>query len=59
MDNKVTHTLARTFQELGVPLHEEKDGKLFPDTNRARTVLENSGRIAQVYVEENKERITR
>ena len=28
------------FEELGVPLHEEEDGKLFPDTNRARTVLE-------------------
>lgn len=28
------------FQELGVPLHEEEDGKLFPDSNRSRTVLE-------------------
>ena len=28
------------FEELGVTLHEEEDGKLFPDTNRARTVLE-------------------
>ena len=28
------------FSELGVALHEEEDGKLFPDTNRARTVLE-------------------
>ena len=28
------------FQELGVALHEEEDGKLFPDTNRARTVLD-------------------
>ncbi len=28
------------FAELGVALHEEQDGKLFPDTNRARTVLE-------------------
>ena len=28
------------FREIGVPLHEEADGKLFPDTNRARTVLE-------------------
>jgi predicted Rossmann fold flavoprotein len=28
------------FRELGVSLHEEEDGKLFPDTNRARTVLE-------------------
>jgi predicted Rossmann fold flavoprotein len=28
------------FRELGVTLHEEEDGKLFPDSNRARTVLE-------------------
>jgi predicted Rossmann fold flavoprotein len=28
------------FRELGVPLHEEADGKLFPDTNRARDVLD-------------------
>jgi predicted Rossmann fold flavoprotein len=28
------------FVELGVPLHEEADGKLFPDTNRARDVLD-------------------
>jgi hypothetical protein len=28
------------FAELGVPLHEEPDGKLFPDSNRARDVLE-------------------
>jgi predicted Rossmann fold flavoprotein len=28
------------FREIGVPLHEEEDGKLFPDSNRARTVLE-------------------
>jgi predicted Rossmann fold flavoprotein len=28
------------FREIGVPLHEEDGGKLFPDTNRARTVLE-------------------
>jgi len=28
------------FQELGVPLHEEDDGRLFPDTNQARTVLD-------------------
>jgi predicted Rossmann fold flavoprotein len=28
------------FEELGVSLHEEEDGKLFPDTNRSRTVLE-------------------
>jgi len=28
------------FAELGVPLHEEADGKLFPETNRSRTVLE-------------------
>jgi len=28
------------FREIGVRLHEEADGKLFPDTNRARDVLE-------------------
>ena len=28
------------FRELGVPLHEEPGGKLFPVTNRARTVLD-------------------
>jgi predicted Rossmann fold flavoprotein len=27
------------FRELGVPLHVENDGKLFPDSNRARDVL--------------------
>jgi predicted Rossmann fold flavoprotein len=31
---------ARFFEELGVPLHEEEDGKLFPDSNSSRTVLE-------------------
>ena len=30
----------RFFHELGVPLHEEADGKMFPDTNRSRTVLD-------------------
>ena len=28
------------FRELGVPLHEEEDGKLFPDSNRSRDVLD-------------------
>ena len=28
------------FCEIGVPLHEEAGGKLFPDSNRARTVLD-------------------
>jgi len=28
------------FEELGVRLHEEEDGKLFPESNRARTVLD-------------------
>lgn len=27
------------FEEIGVPLHEEEHGKLFPDTNSARDVL--------------------
>jgi predicted Rossmann fold flavoprotein len=31
---------AAFFAELGVLLHEEEDGKLFPDSNRARTVLD-------------------
>jgi predicted Rossmann fold flavoprotein len=31
---------AAFFRAIGVPLHEEEHGKLFPDTNRARTVLE-------------------
>src|SRR5688572_16259343 len=31
---------AQFFEELGVALHEEDDGKLFPDTNRSRTVLD-------------------
>jgi predicted Rossmann fold flavoprotein len=31
---------ATFFNELGVELHEEEDGKLFPDTNSARTVLD-------------------
>jgi hypothetical protein len=34
----VTETVA-FFREIGVPLHEEEDGKLFPDSNRARDVL--------------------
>src|SRR5262245_30418377 len=31
---------AAFFESLGVALHEEEDGKLFPDTNRSRTVLD-------------------
>ena len=31
---------AAFFESLGVRLHEEEDGKLFPDTNRSRTVLD-------------------
>ena len=31
---------AQFFAELGVPLHEEEDGKLFPDSNHARCVLD-------------------
>ena len=30
----------RFFEDLGVPLHEEAGGKLFPDSNRARDVLD-------------------
>jgi predicted Rossmann fold flavoprotein len=35
----VDHTIA-FFRDLGVPLHEEANGKLFPDSNRARDVLD-------------------
>ncbi len=35
----VNDTLA-FFREIGVALHEEPDGKMFPDTNSARTVLD-------------------
>jgi len=28
------------FQDLGVPLHEESSGKMFPDSNRSRDVLD-------------------
>ncbi len=28
------------FRDIGVPLHEEADGKLFPDSNRSRDVLQ-------------------
>ena len=28
------------FREIGVPVHEEYEGKLFPDSNRARDVLD-------------------
>jgi hypothetical protein len=35
----VTETIA-FFREIGVPLHEEADGKLFPDSNRSRDVLD-------------------
>ena len=31
---------AEFFADLGVALHEEEDGKLFPDSNSARTVLD-------------------
>jgi len=31
---------AAFFQELGVPLHEESGGKLFPDSNKSRDVLD-------------------
>ena len=33
------HDTVAFFRDLGVRLHEEADGKLFPDTNRARDVL--------------------
>jgi predicted Rossmann fold flavoprotein len=36
---RVEQTVA-FFEELGVTLHQEEGGKLFPDSNRARTVLD-------------------
>jgi predicted Rossmann fold flavoprotein len=33
------HDTVAFFRELGVPLHEEAEGKLFPDSNRSRDVL--------------------
>ena len=43
---------AAFFADLGVELHEEDDGKLFPDTNRARTVLDALlGEVHRVGVE--------
>jgi hypothetical protein len=40
------------FRGLGVALHEEEHGKLFPDSNRARTVLEALlGEVARLGVE--------
>ena len=36
---RVEQTVA-FFEELGVRLHEEESGKLFPDSNQARTVLD-------------------
>src|SRR5262245_9141083 len=35
----VSETIA-FFREIGVPLHVEADGKLFPDSNRSRDVLD-------------------
>jgi predicted Rossmann fold flavoprotein len=34
------HDTIRFFREIGVALHEEADGKLFPDSERARDVLQ-------------------
>jgi hypothetical protein len=40
------------FSEMGVALHEEEDGKLFPDTNSSRTVLDSLLReLARLGVE--------
>lgn len=35
------------FRAMGVPLHEEGDGKMFPDTNRSRDVLDALLRTAE------------
>ena len=37
------------FAAAGVPLHEEHDGKLFPDSNRARDVLEALLRLTEAH----------
>src|SRR6185503_18649623 len=37
------------FDGLGVALHEEEDGKLFPDSNRARTVLDALLRECEIH----------
>jgi hypothetical protein len=43
---------ATFFKEIGVELHEEEDGKLFPDTNSARTVLDSLlGEMARLGIE--------
>jgi len=43
---------AAFFREIGVDLHEEEDGKLFPDTNSSRTVLDSLLReLARLGVE--------
>ena len=43
---------AAFFREIGVDLHEEEDGKLFPDTNSSRTVLDSLLReLARLRVE--------
>jgi hypothetical protein len=34
------HDTIAFFREIGIRLHEEPDGKLFPDSNRSRDVLE-------------------
>jgi predicted Rossmann fold flavoprotein len=34
------HDTIEWFRSLGVPLHEEEHGKLFPDSNRSRDVLD-------------------
>ncbi|HET9269392.1 MAG TPA: NAD(P)/FAD-dependent oxidoreductase, partial [Vicinamibacterales bacterium] len=39
----------RFFESAGVALHEEHDGKLFPDSNRARDVLDALLRLADAH----------
>ncbi len=39
LDEFPASAAAALFDQLGVPLHEEEDGKLFPNSNSARTVL--------------------
>ena len=44
---RVADTVA-FFRDMGVTLHEEPGGKLFPDSNRARDVL---GRTYEYFIE--------
>jgi predicted Rossmann fold flavoprotein len=55
---------AQWFRDLGVPLHEESGGKLFPDSNRARDVLdallrEVDAQGARLFVDQRVQSVTK